>query len=96
MLGTPEGKLHGMAPISITENHPEQGAQLNVLSGQESLVSLQGSPNRLKADINTANGGVGVSYSNVVLSGGIDPREGSGGTLASSYKSNYANGANQV
>lgn len=32
------------------------------------------SPPRLKASSNNANGGVGVSYSNVVLAGGFDPR----------------------
>jgi len=31
------------------------------------------SPNRLKAESNTANGGIGVSYSNVVLAGGKNP-----------------------
>ena len=49
------------------------------------------SPNRLKADINTANGGIGISYSNVVLAGGVNPREG-GDNFASSYKRNYADG----
>ena len=49
------------------------------------------SPNRLKADINTANGGIGISYSNVVLAGGVNPREG-GDNLASSSKRNYADG----
>ena len=33
------------------------------------------SPPRLKASPNKANGGVGVTYSNVVLSGGLNPRE---------------------
>lgn len=31
-------------------------------------------PYRVKADHNTANGGIGVTYSNVVLAGGINPR----------------------
>ena len=56
------------------------------------------SPNshKLKAEINTANGGIGVSYSNVVLAGGVDPREqAQGKQFTSSYKITYANGQNQ-
>jgi len=34
---------------------------------------MEQSPNRLKAESNTANGGIGVSYSNVVLAGGKNP-----------------------
>lgn len=106
MVGTPEASLNGLAPISITQN-PDQahGAQQPMLrSGRESRNSLQpagapflgeGSPHRLKAEVNTANGGVGVSYSNVVLAGGIDPRE-RNGTMASSYKATYSiSGSNQ-
>ena len=39
-------------------------------------ASLETSPQRLKAEKNAANGGIGVSYSNVVLAGGVNPREG--------------------
>ena len=31
----------------------------------------------MKAETNAANGGIGVSYSNVVLAGGFNPRKGS-------------------
>ena len=59
---------------------------------QNAGVDSMNSPNRqLKADINTANGGIGISYSNVVLAGGVNPREGSD-NFASSYKRNYADG----
>ena len=34
-----------------------------------------GSPNRLKAEPTTANGGIGVSYSNVVLAGGLNSQD---------------------
>ena len=53
------------------------------------MTDTSASPLRLKAEINTANGGIGVSYSNVVLAGGVDPRE-RGENFASSYKRNYA------
>ena len=39
---------------------------------------VENSPNRLKAQTNAANGGIGVSYSNVVLAGGLNPTDGSG------------------
>ena len=32
------------------------------------------SPPRLKASPNKANGGIGITYSNVVLAGGLNPR----------------------
>ena len=38
----------------------------------------------MKAETNAANGGIGVSYSNVVLAGGFNPRKGS-----ESMNSNY-------
>ena len=34
-----------------------------------------GMPHGLKAQTNMANGGIGVSYSNVVLAGGMDARQ---------------------
>ena len=40
---------------------------------------------RLKAVTNAANGGIGVTYSNVVLAGGFDPRN-SPPPISSSYK----------
>lgn len=45
---------------------------------------VENSPNRLKAQTNAANGGIGVSYSNVVLAGGYDPHQ-----PAQPYQSNY-------
>lgn len=51
-------------------------------------ASVDSSPHRLKAQINAANGGIGVSYSNVVLAGGYDPRDGSM-PAESSYKYGY-------
>lgn len=49
----------------------------------------------MKAEANTANGGIGVSYSNVVLAGGVDPHDRQA-QFASNYKANYAtSGQNQ-
>ena len=50
-------------------------------------ASVDSSPHRLKAQINAANGGIGVSYSNVVLANGLDR-----GSPVSNYKSNFAKG----
>lgn len=47
------------------------------------------SPNRLKAESNTANGGIGVSYSNVVLAGGMNPQQQYGSPIASDYKTKF-------
>ena len=49
----------------------------HIASGEVPFNPLDGSyhsPPRLKADSNNANGGVGVTYSSVVLAGGLDPR----------------------
>jgi len=46
------------------------------------------------ASTNNANGGIGVSYSNVVLAGGLNPRE--GGTVQSNYKAAFDQGQKQV
>ena len=43
---------------------------------------MEASPNRLKAQVNNANGGIGVSYSNVVLAGGMDVRGSPGGPIS--------------
>jgi len=44
----------------------------------------------MKADPNMANGGIGVSYSNVVLAGGVDPNDNIR-NFGSNYKTtNYA------
>ena len=47
------------------------------------------SPIRLKAEVNTANGGIGISYSNVILAGGVDPHA-RGGKFESQYAHGYA------
>lgn len=52
-------------------------------------IDVASSPQRLKAQVNSANGGIGVSYSNVVLAGGLDPNVSSQGKLASNYQSNF-------
>ena len=49
---------------------------------------MEQSPNRLKAESNTANGGIGVSYSNVVLAGGMNPQQ-YGSPIASDYKAKF-------
>ena len=54
-------------------------------------ASLETSPQRLKAEKNAANGGIGVSYSNVVLAGGVNPREGQP-AMESLYKGTIATG----
>jgi len=46
------------------------------------------------ASTNNANGGIGVSYSNVVLAGGIDPRVGL--PIKSSYQQGYGVGSSRV
>ena len=51
-------------------------------------ITLDNTPMRLKAQTNNANGGIGISYSNVVLAGGIDPRQPQG-PIESSYKGGY-------
>lgn len=54
-----------------------QGPNHNPInSGQQVMVEM--TPNKLKAQTNAANGGIGVSYSNVVLAGGLNPTEGPG------------------
>ena len=56
-------------------------------------VMAENSPARLKAETNTANGGIGVSYSNVVLAGGLNPN---GSPQASSnYKADFADSASK-
>ena len=53
-----------------------RGPTDNMISGGGVLI--EATPNRLKAQTNAANGGIGVSYSNVVLAGGLNPTEGGG------------------
>lgn len=65
----------------------EYATQSKPNSGQ----GAQGSPIRLKALTNPANGGIGVSYSNVVLAGGLDPRK-EGLHMKSSYKQTIGGG----
>ena len=53
-------------------------SQASLGSGSVGIAGVLGgdnSPPRLKASTNNANGGVGVTYSNVVLAGGLNPRD---------------------
>ena len=98
VAGTPDNNhdINSFQPVSITQN-PEQDFNGRASAGARSsqgvnypggTVTLDATPMRLKAEANTANGGIGVSYSNVVLAGGMNPREGSNNP-GSNYKADF-------
>ena len=92
-----EDSLTGLRPVDIRVQNPTaEAAAIGRVESRNSTGSrhigfsnsVEVSPPRLKAQTNAANGGIGVSYSNVVLAGGIDPRD-SKLPIESSYKYGY-------
>ena len=51
------------------------GGESQASLGMANILGGDNSPPRLKASPNNANGGVGITYSNVVLAGGLNPRD---------------------
>lgn len=84
-MGGSRGNAQGGSSSLVYENSGGGPTQNPVVRGSRSTAPniISGAPNtldmpvqpHLKAQANMANGGIGVSYSNVVLAGGLNPRD---------------------